>query len=228
MTSTTENSMNWIKFSFLIAMISLGITSTLFGQVETSERTNDFWTGVSLKHKLNKKVAFNLDHQVRIADNLNEIRSTFFEFGAKYKFNKYFSTRFQHRYTIRNQERHVNRFSLDGTARWKIKPTKLELSYRFRFQHEIVTYTKEPETYIRNRFQARYAIHKHVKLFGRYESFYQFNDKNRFRQNLFAAGVDLKVNKKVDFSIFYRHDQKINSKNPESRNIIAVLLTLEI
>ncbi|NRA13835.1 MAG: DUF2490 domain-containing protein [Crocinitomicaceae bacterium] len=221
--------MDWIKKTFFILFINLSFTAILFGQANEELTTkNDFWTGVSFKYKLNKKIAFNLDNQVRITDNLNEIRSTFFEFGVKYKFNKYFSARAQHRYIIRSKERHVNRFTLDATGRWKLKPVKLELSYRFRIQHGAVTFTKEPSSFIRNRFQARYSLFKKMKVFARYESFYQFNDKNRFRQNLFAAGLYLKVNKQLDLSIFYRFDQKINTKNPERRNIIAVLVTYEL
>lgn len=218
--------MNWIKTALIF--ISLSFSSALFGQGNEPTISNDFWTGVSLKYKLNKKVAFSIDQQVRVTDNLNEIRSIFFEFGLKYKFNKHFSTRVQHRYTIRNQERHVNRFSLDGTAKWKIKPAKLELSYRLRFQHAMITFTKEPETFLRNRLQLRYEVFKKMKLFARYESFYQFNDKSRFRRNLYAAGIELQVNKKLDLSLFYRMDKKINTKNPETRNIIACLVSFEI
>jgi hypothetical protein len=67
-----------------------------------------------------------------------------------------------------------------------------------------------------------------MKLFAAYESFYQFNDKNRFRQHLFAAGLNYEIKKNVDLSIFYRLDQKINTKSPERTNIIAVLLSFEI
>ena len=220
--------MNWINGLLLLVLVQLGSMSDVFCQTEEVSRVNEFWTGASLKYKLNKKVAFNLDQQVRITNNLNEIRSTFFEFGVKYKFNKHFSTRFQHRYTIRNMERHVNRFSLDGTGKFNIKPANLELSYRLRFQHAMVTFTDEPETFLRNRVQIRYKAFKWMKLFARYESFYQFNDKTRFRRNLYAAGIDLKVNKKLDVSLFYRLDQKINTNNPERRNIIACLVSFEI
>jgi hypothetical protein len=220
--------MNWINGLLLLVLVQLGSMSDVFCQTEEVSRVNEFWTGASLKYKLNKKVAFNLDQQVRITNNLNEIRSTFFEFGVKYKFNKHFSTRFQHRYTIRNMERHVNRFSLDGTGKFNIKPANLELSYRLRLQHAMVTFTDEPETFLRNRVQIRYKAFKWMKLFARYESFYQFNDKTRFRRNLYAAGIDLKVNKKLDVSLFYRLDQKINTNNPERRNIIACLVSFEI
>ena len=219
----------WIKTAFFILLINLGFAPTLFGQSEGElTTTNDFWTGISIKHKLNKKIAFNLDQQVRITDDLNEIRSTFFEFGVKYKFNKHFSTRAQYRYTIRNKERHVNRVTVDFNGKWSIKPAKLELTYRFRLQHAVVTFTKEPSSFIRNRIQARYALSKKLKLFAAYESFYQFNDKNRFRQNLYAAGLIFEIKKKVDLSVFYRLDQKINTKNPENTNIVAVLLSFEI
>ncbi len=229
MISTIVSYMNCFKLFFLSCLIFIFAETSLYGQVEESpNRVNEFWTGVTLKYKINKKVAFNLDHQVRITDNLNEIRSTFFEFGAKYKFNKYFASSLNYRYTIRNQERHVNRFTLDGTAKWKHKPTRIELAYRFRLQHGVVTFTKEPATYVRNRFQISYDVTKHLGLFARYESFYRFNDKNRFRQNLFASGIEFEINKKTDLALFYRMDQEINKKEPEVRNIIAVMMSFKL
>ena len=78
--------MDWIKTVFFILLINLSFSSTLFGQSNEELTTNDFWTGISFKHKLNKKIAFNLDNQVRITNNLNEIRSTFFEFGVPMAF----------------------------------------------------------------------------------------------------------------------------------------------
>ena len=220
--------MNWTKGWIIALLITLGSGSATIAQTQEVLRVNEFWTGVSLKYKLNKKVAFSLDQQVRITDNLTEIRSTFFEFGARYKFNKHFSTRIQHRYTMPNQERHVNRLSIDGTGKFTIKPAKLELSYRLRFQHSMVTFTKEPESFLRNRVQIRYKLFKNLKLFARYESFYRFNDKMRFRRNLYSTGLNIDLNKKLDLSLFYRLDQKINTKNPELRNTIALLLSVDI
>ncbi|MFK7785683.1 MAG: DUF2490 domain-containing protein [Crocinitomicaceae bacterium] len=229
MTFTIENSMNYsIKLFLTFLSACLISTATVFGQTEDVEKVNELWTGASLSYKLNKKIQFSVDQQVRLTDNLNKVRNTFFEFGVKYRFNKYLSMRAQHRYTMPNGERHVNRFTLDGTGKYKIKSTHLELAYRIRFQHAVTTFTQEPETYLRNRIQLRYRLIKGICVFARYESFYQFNDKQRFRRNLYAAGVDFKLNKKLDVSVFYRLDQKINTNNPERRNIVAVLASFEI
>jgi predicted porin len=218
----------WIKLLLTSFFAFLLIPTVVHAQTEELVKINEFWTGASLNYRLNKKIDFSLDQQVRITDNLNRVRNTFFEFGARYRFNKHFSVRAQHRYIIRNEARHVNRYTLDGTGKFKLKPAKLDFAYRLRMQHAITTFTKEPETYLRNRFQIRYRALKKVRLFARYESFYQFNDKSRFRHHLFATGVDFKLNKQLDLSVFYRLDQKINTNNPERRNIIAVLVSFEI
>lgn len=218
----------WTKIFFAFLSCFLVSSGVLFGQTQEVERTNELWSGASLNYKLNKKIQFNVDQQVRLTNSLNEIRNTFFEFGIKYRFNKYLSVRAQHRYVMPNEQRHVNRFTLDGTGKYKIKSTHLEFAYRIRFQHAVTTFTQEPETYLRNRIQVRYRLIKGIRLFARYESFYQFNDKMRFRRNLYAAGFDFKLNKKLDLSLFYRLDQKINTNNPERRNIIAALVSFEI
>ncbi len=218
--------MDWIKKVCLLLLINLSFTLGVFGQLnEDSTHTNDFWTGISFKYKLNKKIAFNLGQQARITDNLNLIQSNLFDFAVKYKWNKYLSTRVQYRYTIRNNERHTNRYILDANAKWNIKPAKIEFSYRMRLQHSMVTFTKEPSSFLRNRIRVRYTLSKKIKPFISYENFYKFNDSQEFRGNRYTAGLIVRLNKQLEATIWYKYDQEINTKNPMTRNIVGVFMS---
>lgn len=191
---------------------------------ESIDRDNELWTGISLRYKLSKKMQFGLDQQVRISENISIVRSTFFEFGARYRFNKHFSLKGQYRYTFRNESRNVNRFSLDANFKWKWKKVDLKFDYRTRVQHAMVVHTGEPNTYLRNRLQLSYYGFKRIEPNISYENFFKFIDHNEFRGNRYLLGLDIKLNKELDLSLNYGIDQEINTKNPSAKNIyIAVL-----
>ncbi|MDB3907290.1 DUF2490 domain-containing protein [Crocinitomicaceae bacterium] len=192
---------------------------------DLNTRGNELWTGISIKYKLNKKLQFNLDQQVRMSQNMQAIRSSFFEFGARYKWNKYVSTKVQYRYTIRNEQRNVNRFTVDAIAKWKWKSADLKFSYRTRFQHAMVVYTGQPFTYLRNRLRMSYYGFKRLEPFLSYENFFKFNFHNEFRGNRYVLGCDVKLNKQMDLTLIYGIDQEMNTKNPTSRNIFSAVLS---
>ncbi|MCH2224118.1 MAG: DUF2490 domain-containing protein [Crocinitomicaceae bacterium] len=221
--------MDFFKYSALCIFINLSCTSVFFAQEnKKTVYSNDLWTGISLKYKLTKKISFHLNQQVRITEGLSTIRSNFFEFDVKYKFNDYISSKVKYRYTIRGGERNANRYALGLNFKKKVNPTNLELNYRICFQHSMVVFTGEPSTFLRNKIQARYKFSKKLKPFIAYESFYKFNDDYEFRRNRYTAGIAIGFNKKLDLMLSYKLDEKINTKDPQKRNILAILLRYEI
>lgn len=206
---------------FLLLFFLAGFQS--WGQ-ETIERDNELWSGISLRYKLNKKIQFGLDQQVRMSQNMNAIRSSLFEFSARYRFNKHFSLKGQYRYTIRNGNRNVNRFTMDANLKWKWKKADLTFEYRARFQHSMVVFTGEPASYFRNRPKLSYYGFKKIEPFISYENFYKFNQHNEFRGHRYLLGVDIKLNKDLDLTLSYGIDQETNTKSPNSRNLFVAVL----
>jgi hypothetical protein len=202
-------------------------SSSLLAQEETA-RDNEVWSGFSLKYKFNKKIQFGAQQQIRINNNLASIRSNLFEFGARYKWNKHFSTKLQYRYTFRSNQRDVNRYSLDLMAKWRIKRINVGFSYRPRLQHSTVTYTFQPATYIRNKIKLEYDKWKKITPFASYENFYKLNEHNEFRGNRYIIGLDISIDKKLELKVFYGRDQEINTKNGVDRNLFGALLAYTI
>ena len=212
-------------------LLIIGLTLIFKGKAQdevTNSSTNELWTGITLKHKLNKKFDFALKQQVRVTDNLSYVRTNFFEVAAKYKINKILSTKAHYRYTIRSGERNAHRYSLDGNIKWKLKPSKFTFKYRMRFQYSAVEFTGQPFTVLRNKFGFDYAVSKTFKPYLSYESFYRFDETNEFKVNRYTLGFNWAIDKRMELDIFYRVDQEINSKNLQRQNVLALLLTYNI
>ena len=210
------------KFSALFILL-FGVAFSALAQ-ESTRNVNELWTGFSLKYKLDKKYTFSLEQQTRTTDNLNNIKSNFFELGVKRKFNKVLSAKFQYRYTIRSEKRNVNRFSLDGNAKWKLKKPNLSLNYRMRMQHSNVVYTGEPFTFLRNKFQVEYNLSKLVDPYAGYEMFFLFQE-NEPAVNRYTIGLNWRLNKELELKSFLRIDKELNKKKPEQQNVFALLLS---
>lgn len=219
-----------VFFKYLLNVICLILVFSFigFGQTTENPRDNELWTGITLKYKLNKKWQFDLEQQARIHQNFQAIRSNFFELGAQYKWNKFISTKLQYRYTFRNEQRNVNRFTLDNNVKWKWKKPDLKFDYRLRAQHAMVVFTGQSFTYLRNRISVSYYGFKKIEPFLSYESFYKFIDHNEFRGNRYLLGCDVQINKKLDLTLMLGIDQEINTKNPDSRNIYGITLSYKI
>jgi hypothetical protein len=217
------------KRILVLVLIGFHLPSPILAQDEISNSsTNELWTGITLKYKLNKRYSFNLKQQVRVSDNWSSIRTNFYEVAAKYKIDKHFSIKAHYRYTIRNEDRNVHRYSLDGNTNWRIKPTKLTFKYRFRFQYSAVEFTGQPFTFLRNKFGLEYSVSKKFKPYLSYESFFKFGETNKFRVNRYTIGFSWAMDKRMNLDVYYRIDQEINSNHRQRQNILALLLSYQI
>lgn len=211
----------------LMAFIIVGITPA-FAQTDDIKPTNELWTGFTLKHKLSQKNTFNFDQQTRFTDNVTKVRTVFLELGIRHKINKYFDIKGQYRYTFRNSKHNAHRISFDARAKWKFKPVKLELIYRFRLQNTLINYTGQNIPFLRNRITLKYPFTKKLNSYAEYESFYRFDTKSKFVANRYTLGLKYDLNKMFGVNLFYQIDQEINVRYLDKRNVVAILLKITI
>ncbi len=201
---------------------------SLAAQSDVSATDSELWVGHTFKLKINKKIRAELEQQTRINDNLGGLKSSFAEFGFRYKLADYLNFKLQYRYTVYDERRNRHRFSLDINLKEKLKKTPLTLKYRLRIQNSTVSYTGQNITFLRNQIGVEYNLSKLVDPFAEYESFYRLNLKNEFRVNRYTLGLEWKVNKKIDLKTLYQVDQEFNVKSPERQNIVGVMFSYDL
>lgn len=213
--------------TLLLFYLGLCLSLVSFGQ-SSGTSTNELWTGITLKYDVNKKSTVSLKQQFRTTNNLNEVRSNFFEVAYKRKLNKHYSTKVHYRHTILNEERNLNRYVLDGVGEWKIKHTKFHIDYRLRIQESRVTFTGQPFTVVRNKIQAQRKVNKNWSSLIAFESFYQFNKMNDFSVARYTLGMNYTIDKRMELNSYLRIDQEINIKKPKRQYILGLLLSYKI
>ncbi len=195
----------------------------------------EVWFGASYKLKFENKLEVQLEEQVRIHNNLDQIKKTFTELSIGYEVFKDFEVGFKYRFSIfpnsfaenaiDRSNFNTSRISLDASYEFDKKNFPLSLEVRTRFQDAKEHYTDQKITFWRNKFSLEWEASKNITPFVEYESFFRLNKKNEFRQDRYTAGVEWRINKEMDLSTFYRVDMETNKKLNGRQNIVGIMFS---
>lgn len=183
------------------------------------------WTGFTIKGELNKKFTIALENQIRLSENYDGVRLNFIDLGLKYSIYKGLAFKAKYRYSFRNQARNTKRISFDLSYKLKIKPAKLALKYRVRYQNTQVAYTDENVDFLRNKLTLSYKLHKKWEGYAAYEIFHNMNDENEHQANRFILGVTYELKKQLKLKSFVQYDQDIHGKYKPTRTVFGLMGT---
>lgn len=206
-----------IKYSYDFRFVLLKrfhwILILTFFSFNSYAQEKDFgvWYNVALQYDI-KKFQVGLSEEFRTVNNASELDQYFTDAGVSYKISKYFKIGGYYRFIKKkesdNSMYNRNRFYGDLTLRLPLK--NLELSYRFRYQHqnnEFSEYAYNPSVvYNRHKLELSYNI-PHSKLTPSlsYERFFRLNYIHTyFAENVrWDIGMEYKFNKRNRISVDY-------------------------
>lgn len=216
----------------LLILSFLAITISSFAQRE------DFrtWWAAELRGELLNQVDFKVTPEVRFFDNSSRMSSFLTDLDVSTPFLDYFRAGGQYRFERINTKNAYlgNRFGVYLKVRYKID--RFRLGYRAMYHWEFVGInTSEngniPDEYHRHKFSLSYYRKRwdlrpavSVEYFSNripVESAYE----QKFR---FSAGLDYKLNKKMNLSLSYKYQKEYFANNPLAANIIATKITFEL
>ncbi|MFT6802077.1 MAG: long-subunit fatty acid transport protein [Salibacteraceae bacterium] len=188
---------------------------------------HEIWTGFTLSKDLSKKFSVDLEDQVRFSEALGGLRLNFLDLGLTYRINKVFDAKVNYRYSFRSNVRNTKRISFDLSYKVKIKPVKVEIKMRTRFQNTQVTYTGESTNYLRNKLTLYKSISKKWEGYMAYEIFHNMSDENELHATRFVVGTKFKLNKNLKLKAFLQYDQDVHGKYQPKRYVLGVMGTYE-
>ncbi len=196
-----------MKKYITIICIFLGLLQTVQAQ-----RTY-FETEVSGEIFKNFELSFS--PQVRFREGF-DLKEYFFETGAEYKFNRYFSAATSYRLGTNiskdGDRSNFGRFSLD--AKTKIKLKNFEPKFRLRYSNEnedFSTYTETKYNFLRYKLELEYEISEsHFKPYI-YGEFFQNLSETGDNGLRFEGGLNYKINKHNFVGAYYRLNSEIST-----------------
>jgi hypothetical protein len=210
----------------LITLIISGVYALGYAQSKDVR----LWIGPVVKYNINERFRVEFEQEFRFNENISKYDYTFSEFALRYKVFNYLDmkTIYRHSFIPEGQtgslleEYDKSRISFNASTGTEIFETGIKVGYRLMYQHSWENTTKIVTNYLRNRFEIEYNLSKLVDPYITYENYYRLDDKNEFRQNRYTFGLTWKVSDKLDIDSFYRYENEINVKNPESDIIIGI------
>ncbi len=203
------------------------ITIALFWCNLVLGQTNDaeLWTGISIRKKITKKIAVNLEQQLRLSDNASSVKSIFTDLGLSFRLSK--SLKISGNYRFINRGRSTGNYWIShrfyGDIRYTYKAKPVIFVYRNRFYTEAgyEDNGKEREHYERNKLELKFDLDKKFSPFLASELYY-FMEKAEFKKVRYTAGVDFDLKNRNELSLFYRIQREMNVINPDYSYIIGL------
>ena len=212
-----------IKLSTALLGIAILICSSAMGQISD----NHLWTGAKLRFRMNKKLRFDIEEQVRFNNDVSKLNITFTEGSILYEFTKRISIKGNFRYTYDPESHNALRYSADFAYDWSKKRFPFDFKYRIRFQRQVEEHTRESDNYLRNKFSADYNLSRLVDPFIAYESYFKLDYINKFTVNRYVVGLEWRILKNLDLETFFMYENEFGERNPEINKVYGIGLTYD-
>ncbi len=191
----------------------------------------ELWTGIELQKRLAKGLSLRLEEEVRINDNISDVKSVFTQVGVTYRFNKYFRTKITYRLGNQpalNGPGPFNRFMTDFTFRYKKKPFIFFL--RGRYQNHVsemnVDYTaRDRDIHWRTRLMVKIDLDKAVQPYIGSEFYNQLNNPkgNVADTYRFYLGIEYRMARNQEVKLGYILEKPMNPvRNQLTAHIWAI------
>ena len=225
---------NTIKLLLTTIILCSGITS-LFAQSGTYYTIQDLetWTSTQVKYKVNKKLDFAFEEQLRLKDNARNIDQYFSEITANFNLSKKFNLGLGSRYIKENDnigkkqgyETHF-RWNVDLGFKHEIK--NLDLKYRLSYQskNELNITKAEGDTAqntLRFKIGAGYNI-KNWKFDPKLsaEVFNLRNNNEGLNRVRYSVGTDYNFKNAGELGAYYRMEKELTGVFRKTTNIIGI------
>ncbi|MBW8050758.1 MAG: DUF2490 domain-containing protein [Cytophagales bacterium] len=190
----------------------------------------EFWPSAQLNYNLSKEFRISGEQQLRL-DQLNQnnlrFKTTFTNLALRYRISKYIRIRANYRFIIRQTNagniRIRQRIAGDLLARYRKKKFPVRLNYRLRYQVLYPGQGRNPRKFLRNKLAVSYNASRLVDPFVAGELYYRIRNKpNEFQKYRLFLGLDFRLNKKSDLTLFYLYQREINVNNPALDHVIGM------
>ena len=214
---------NIVRTCLIILLLSL--LSTEAGA------SSDFrlWFEGGIRYKITKKLRFGFDQHFRLMDDASDIESISPDVHIRYRLLKYLRIGGGYRFIIEPLKRDgatrvdlSHRFYGDVILRNTFKKQRITLSYRLRYQEQIVTRKGVRDTVrfrhtVRNKLQFDLRIKKWAKPFLNAEVFIRFGDPDGYLHKWrVGTGAKFMFKKAHEFTVSFRGEQFLDGSGDKA------------
>jgi len=214
----------WNKMKSKTALLFLLILPfAAFAQKEDFQ----LWGSVKFSKKVNSKVRFELQEQIRWNDSLSQQQKNFTDLGFRYKITKAHYLGLNVRIVNEFEEDKNIRMNLDFISEYSPSGTSISLKQRIRLQQS----WKDDGEIDNMHFRTKWAIalkNKFINPYFSHEIYWKMAAINELSKKRSTLGFSWDMMKKLKMKMFVRSQREQNKNNPDHLKILGFGLQYKI
>ena len=185
------------------------------------------WGSLKFSKKVNSKIRFELQEQIRWDDSLSQQQKNFTDLGLKYKIRKAHSLGLNVRIVNEFEEAKNIRMNLDFSSEYSPSGASISLKQRLRLQQS----WKDDGEIDNMHFRTKWAIalkNKFINPYFSHEIYWKMAAINELSKKRFTLGISWSMMEKLKMKMFVRYQRQQNKKNPDHLQILGFGLHYKI
>ena len=204
-----------MKNKFLLFFLAL---LPLFSMAQNEDL--ELWSSVKFSKKINSKLRFELEEQVRWADSISVYKKNYTDIGISYKAFKGHSLSANLRLVNQaDNEKHF-RAHMDLNSSINVK-LSIVLKQRIRIQQS----WDELGAYDKTYFRSKWGIEMKTDFINPYiahEFYWKLDQQTNLDQQRSTLGISWNMSEDIKIKLFLRKENEINKNKPDKLSIIGI------
>jgi hypothetical protein len=181
----------------------------------------ELWSSVKFSKKINTKLRFELEEQVRWADSISVYKKNYTDIGFRYKPYKMHSLSASLRLINKAENDKHLRVHIDISSDFEIKKLFLILKQRIRFQQSWDELGEYDKTYFRSKWGVEMKKN-FINPYIAHEFYWKLDQQTNLDQQRSTIGIAWNMSEDIKTKLFLRKQNEINKKNPDKLSIIGI------
>ena len=204
----------------------------LFSSFVVSSQEHDFqiWTSLAAEKKITKKFNAELEHEIRIEDNVRQVGTILTDAGISYRLTNWLKVSGNYRFTLKRlddgfyQDRH--RFYCN--LHFRHKTNFADYLFRTRYQNQFSDLKRDnyinTDNYIRNKFTFEPKIVQAFVTYISLETYHNLNDDKLYSPTDIRteAGIEYKVSRRQTFNPYFLFQHELRSNKLEFDYVLGL------
>lgn len=181
----------------------------------------ELWSSVKFIKKINAKLRFELEEQIRWADSISVYKKNYTNLGISYKVFNEHSLSANLRLVNKVNNDNYFRAHVDLSSAVDVKKLSIILKQRLRIQQS----WDELGAYDKTYFRSRWGIEMKTKFINPYithEFYWKLDQQANLDQQRSTIGISWNMSEDIKTKLFLRKENEINKNNPDKLSIIGV------
>lgn len=181
----------------------------------------ELWASLKFSKKINSKLRFELEEQVRWADSISEYKKNFTDIGFRYRAFKMHSLSANIRLITEGDNDKYLRAHIDLSSAWNIKKISLILKQRLRIQQSWDELGELDKTYFRSKWGLEMKTN-FISPYIAHEFYWKIEDFTRLNKQRSTIGIAWNMSGDIKTKLFLRRQNEINKNKPDQLSIIGI------